>query len=317
MTRLSVAVPVYNEEALLPELLARTLSVLDAIPGGPHELVIVDDGSTDTTLRALRGAMASDERIVCVELSRNFGHQAALSAALRFVTGDLVVIMDGDLQDPPEAIPRLLEKRREGYDVVYARRVRRKERWPLRLAYFLAYRLIGRFASIPVPLDAGDFALLSREVVDHLNSLPELNRYLRGLRAWVGFRQIGVDVERGVRTAGTSKYSTAKLVKLALDGLFSFSSVPLRAAALLGFLAVGAASVYAAYAILVHLLFDVSPRGFTALIVVLVFLSGVQLLFLGVLGEYLGRIYEETKRRPQFIVRSVVRGGPPSGDERG
>jgi polyisoprenyl-phosphate glycosyltransferase len=300
--RLSVAVPVHNEEAILPELLRRLDAVLSAVPGGPHELVFVDDGSSDRTFDILAEAAARDSRILAISLSRNFGHQAALSAALDHVSGDLVVVMDGDLQDPPEAIPRLLEAQRDGYDVVYARRVGRKEAWMLRLSYFFFYRLIAAVSNIRLPLDAGDFALLTRRVVENLRAIPEHHRYLRGLRAWVGFRQIGVPVERAERFAGQSKYGPIRLLRLALDGLLGFSMAPLRAASLLGLAAIVGSLGYATYAVYVKLFSGKTPTGFTALIVGVTLLSGVQLLVLGIIGEYVGRVYEETKGRPSYII---------------
>jgi len=304
--RLSVAVPVHNEEAILPELLRRLDAVLSGVPGGPHEMVFVDDGSSDRTFDILAESAARDSRILAISLSRNFGHQAALSAALDHVSGDLVVVMDGDLQDPPEAIPLLLEAQRGGYDVVYARRIGRKEAWMLRLAYFLFYRLIAAVSNIRLPLDAGDFALLTRRVVESLRAIPEHHRYLRGLRAWVGFRQIGVPVERAERFAGQSKYGPIRLLRLALDGLLGFSMAPLRAASLLGLAAIVGSLGYAAYAVYVKLFSGKPPTGFTALIVGVTLLSGVQLLVLGIIGEYVGRVYEETKGRPSYIIGRVA-----------
>lgn len=306
--RVSVAVPLLDEEANVPELLRRLGAVLDDLPGGPHEVVLVDDGSTDGTPALLADAAARDPRLVVVTLSRNFGHQVALAAALDHAEGDVVLVMDGDLQDPPEVLPRFLEHHAEGYDVVYARRVRRKEPWHLRAGYFLYYRLLARLASPPLPVDAGDFALLSRRVVDELRRLPERHRYLRGLRSWVGFRQLGIEVERDERGGGRSKYGLRDLLRLGGDGLFAFTTLPLRAASALGSLAVLGSTVFAVYAVVVHLFLDRSPRGFTALIVTIVFLAGVQLLFLGVIGEYLGRVYDEVKARPHYVVKSVTRG---------
>ncbi|HTK42267.1 MAG TPA: glycosyltransferase family 2 protein [Gemmatimonadales bacterium] len=307
LARLSVAVPIFNEADVLPELLQRLGTVLDGLPGGPHEIVMVDDGSRDGSREALVRAAAVEPRLVVVLLSRNFGHQAALSAALDHVTGDAVVLMDGDLQDPPEAIPGFVQTHLEGYDVVYARRVRRKEGWLLRLCYATFYRVLARLSSVELPVDAGDFGLMARRVVDQLRQTPERHRYLRGLRAWAGYRQIGVAVERSARAGGESKYSLAKLVALACDGLFSFSVAPLRAAALLGIGAILLSSLYALYSVVAKLAFGHSPQGFTALIVVMTFLSGMNLLFLGLLGEYLGRVYEEVKRRPMYVVDQVVR----------
>lgn len=309
--RVSVAVPLFNEEDGVTELLWRVGAVLDGLPGGPHEIVLVDDGSTDRTPALLEEAAARDGRLLVVALSRNFGHQAALSAALDYVTGDVTVLMDGDLQDPPEMIPEFLARHAEGYDVVYARRTQRKEAWWLRASYFLFYRMMRWLSNVEVPVDAGDFGLLSRRVVDELRRAPERQRFLRGLRSWVGFRQIGIPVERPERSAGESKYSLRRLLALAFDGVFAFSIVPIRAAALLGAVAVTLSGAYALYALIAKLALHRSPQGFTSLILVLTFLSGVNLFFLGVVGEYVGRVYEEVKRRPLYVVSRVI--GKTSG----
>ena len=312
--RVSLVIPVLNEEAVLPELLRRVGAVLDRTPGGPHEVVIVDDGSGDRSAELVETAGRSDPRVVLVSLSRAFGHQRAITAGLDHASGEVMIVMDGDLQDQPEAIPRFLEQHARGYDVVYAKRVRRKEGLLLRCAYFLFYRLMAAFSSIVVPLDAGDFSLLSRRVVDALRSAPERQRYLRGLRAWVGFRQIGIEVERDARFAGEPKYRLFQLLGLAFDGIFAFSVVPLRAATLVGVVAMLSALAFAAYSVWKKLMGDTSPQGFTALIVALVFLSGVQLCFLGVIGEYVGRAYEESKGRPHYVVRRIVPARPPATD---
>lgn len=306
--RISVAIPLHDEQDVLPELLARLTAVLDGLPGGPHEVVLVDDGSTDRTFELVREAAAGDERIVGVKLSRNFGHQAALTAGLELVTGDVVVVMDGDLQDRPEEIPRFLAEHERGYDVVYAQRTDRKESVALRASYFLFYRLLDRLSELSLPVDSGDFSLLSRRVVDELNLLPERHRYLRGLRTWVGFEQIGIPVERDPRAGGQPSYTLGKLLRLAFDGVFSFSVSPLRAAWILGAVASAAASVYALYAIFQRLFLGGTPQGFTALIVAITFFAGIQLLFLGLIGEYLGRVYDEAKARPHFVIAEVVRG---------
>jgi glycosyltransferase involved in cell wall biosynthesis len=307
--RLSIAIPIHNEDSILPELITRCVAVLDGISGGPHELLFVDDGSTDRTLSVLEEFAQHDSRIIVLSLSRNFGHQAALTAALDRVTGDATVVMDGDLQDAPEAIPSFLEKLFEGYDVVYAQRTRRKESWPLRVCYYVFYRLMARLSDVALPLDAGDFALMSHRVVEHLQRMPEHHRYLRGLRSWVGFRQIGIPIERSVRHSGRSKYSILRLLKLASDGIFAFSIVPIRAAALLGATSILLSGLFALYAVFAKAFLHQSPKGFTALLVLIVFLCGILLFFLGVIGEYVGRIYEETKARPHYIVRSVFGGG--------
>jgi dolichol-phosphate mannosyltransferase len=308
VTVLSVAIPLYNEQDVLPELLRRVGAVLDQVPDGPHEIVIVDDGSTDRTPTLLDAAANLDPRLVVVTLSRNFGHQAALTAALDHARGDAVVLMDGDLQDPPEAIPTLLAQHAAGYDVVYAQRLQRKESWPLRISYFLFYRLLHRLADLRLPLDAGDFGLMSRRVVDQIKAAPEHNRYLRGLRVWAGFRQIGVPVERDARFAGRSKYSTFKLLRLASDGIFAFSIVPLRAAAAAGAIAITLSMAFALYALYAKVVLNRSPAGFTAITILITFLSGVNILFIGVIGEYVGRIYEEVKARPVYIVERLKRG---------
>ena len=304
--RLSIAVPIYNEEAVLPEFLRRTCAVLDQIRGGPHELVFVDDGSSDRTFAILEEAARRDSRILAISLSRNFGHQAALTAALDHVTGDAAILMDGDLQDVPEIIPQLVERYDQGYDVVYAQRIRRKEPWVLRLCYFAFYRMMAKLSDVQLPVDAGDFGLMSRRVIDQLRRMPEHHRYLRGLRSWVGFRQTGLPVERVKRHSGKSKYSLLRLLKLAADGVFAFSIVPIRAAALLGVAVTFLSALYAGYALYAKFFLRQSPKGFTALIVAVTFLSGVLLFFLGVIGEYVGRIYEETKARPIYMICQVV-----------
>ena len=303
--RLSIAIPIHNEESVLPELLKRTRAVLDEIAGGEHELLFVDDGSRDNSLAILEEVARQDHRIVVISLSRNFGHQAAITAALDHVTGDATVVMDGDLQDVPEAIPQFVERHLAGYDVVYAQRVRRKEPWPLRLCYFVFYRMMAKLSDVRLPLDSGDFGLMSRRVVEQFRRMPEHHRYLRGMRSWVGFRQTGIPVERAERHSGRSKYSLWRLMKLASDGIFAFSIVPIRAAALLGLAAIIFSSLFTAYAVVVRIFFHQSPRGFTAVILMISFLSGVLLFFLGVIGEYVGRVYEETKGRPQYIIGSV------------
>jgi glycosyltransferase involved in cell wall biosynthesis len=300
--RISLAIPVYNEETVLPELLRRVRGVLHSIPSGPHQIVIVDDGSTDRTPEILKKEAEENSDLLVLVFSRNFGHQAALTAALDCVSGDVVVVMDGDLQDPPEAIPKLLEKYSQGYDVVYAQRVQRKEVWWLRACYFLFYRLIAALSRIELPLDAGDFGLMSRRVVDRLREMPEYHRYLRGMRTWIGFRQVGIPVDRGERFSGESKYTTWKLLKLASDGIFSFSIVPLRLAAILGGVAILLSTVYAFFALYIKVFQGRSPQGFTALIFAITFLAGVQLFFMGIIGEYVGRLYEASKARPPYVV---------------
>jgi glycosyltransferase involved in cell wall biosynthesis len=303
--RLSLAIPVYNEQSVLPELLRRTRDVLDKIPGGPHEMVFVDDGSRDHTAEMIAEAAREDSRILLVSLSRNFGHQAALTAALDYVGGDATVVIDGDLQDPPETIPLLVEKFQEGYDVVFVQRTKRKESIWLRACFWFFYRLMASLSDVQLPLDSGDFGLMSRRVVEQVRNLREHHRYVRGLRSWVGFRQIGLPVERAERMAGESKYSVWKRIKGAADGIFAFSIVPLRAASLLGLAAIVLSSLFGLYSLYAKLILHRSVEGFTALILSIIFLSGVNLLFLGIIGEYVGRIYEEIKSRPLYVVKHV------------
>ena len=311
--RVTIAVPIHNEEEVLPELLRRVFAVLDQTPGGPHELLVVDDGSRDGSLRLLEDAAARDSRLRIVVLSRNFGHQAAASAAFDHATGDVMMIMDGDLQDAPEALPILLKRLDEGFDVVYVRRTRRKESFWLRTCYHLAYRTIARLSKLALPVDAGDFALLSRRAVDAVRALPERQRYLRGLRSWVGFRQTGEEIERHARAAGESKYSVSALLALALDGTFAFSTSPLRFIGALGGFVLIFAAVFSLYATFVRLFLGRSPEGFTALTVLVTVIGGMILISLWIIGEYVGRIYEEVKRRPIYLVERTVGGaGRPS-----
>lgn len=301
---LTVAVPLYNEQANLPELYRRLKAVLRTIPGH-HQLLFVNDGSTDGTAALLSSIVQCDSSVRAVHFARNFGHQAALSAALDHATGDAVVLMDGDLQDTPEAIPRFVSEHQRGYDVVYAVRMKRKEKWLLRTAYAGFYWLIARISEVDLPQGAGDFGLMSARVLRIVRSCPERHRYLRGLRSWAGFRQTGIEVERDARFGGVSKYSWLKLFRLAADGIFSFSAVPLRAASWMGFLTIGCAAMFTLYATVAHLFFSRSPQGFTALITAITFLAGVQLIFLGVIGEYIGRIYEQVKQRPLYLVDRI------------
>jgi len=303
--RVTIGIPLFNEEDNVPELLRRVRQQLSELPGGPHTLLLVDDGSSDRTPLLLEQAASEMDDVVVVRLSRNFGHQAAISAALDHAEGDAVILMDGDLQDDPAAIPRFIAKYREGYDVIYAKRVRRKEGILKRAAYHVFYRVIRRLSEVPLPLDSGDFSLLSRRVVDAINSATEHHRYVRGLRAWAGFRQVAMDVERHQRNSGEPKFGLGKLIRLAFDGLFAFSLVPLRLATFLGFLMVFLSGLFGLYALAEKVFGDGSPQGFTAVILAVIMMGGVQLVFLGIIGEYIGRTYNEAKRRPQYIVDEV------------
>lgn len=302
-----MAIPVHNEEAVIPELVARLEKALSSIEGGPHQVVWVDDGSTDSSVLLLEEAAQRNPDFLVVVLSRNFGHQAALTAALDHVSGNATILMDADLQDRPEAIPLFLEKYREGYEIVYARRVSRKESIWLRTSYRVFYRILNSISDMHIPMDAGDFGLVSSRVVGELRRLREHHRYLRGLRSWVGFRQIGIEIERDARFAGKAKYGIGRLFQLAFDGIFSFSTLPIRAAGVVGLLALLVSGLYSLYALYVKFVLHISPKGFTAIIILVTFLSGVQLIFLAIIGEYMGRVYEEVKLRPVYVVDRVIR----------
>ncbi len=307
--KVSVCVPVYNEQEVLPLLLKRVSDVLVNMEGGAHELVLIDDGSSDNTPIMLEDYASKSSQFLDIKivfLSRNFGHQTALSAGLDHITGDVCFIIDGDLQDPPEVLPVFIDYWRKGYDVVYAKRVRRKESLWLRICYSTYYRLVHILADQALPIDAGDFSLVSRRVVNAMKSAPERSRYLRGLRSWAGFKQIAIEVERAERHAGKTKYSARKLLKLASDGIFSFSMVPLRLASVCGLIAIILASLFAIYTIFVKLLLNQSPAGFTAIIFFLTLFFGINLFFLGIIGEYVGRIYQEVKQRPLYVIDKII-----------
>jgi dolichol-phosphate mannosyltransferase len=309
---ISIVVPAYNEEDGIALLYERVTSAATAWKED-YEIVVVDDGSRDGTLRILTGFAAADSRVKVLSFTRNFGHQAAVTAGLVHATGDIVAVIDADLQDPPEELDRFLQKCREGYDVVYAIRVKRKEGLIKRAAYHSYYRLLRFLANIDMPLDAGDFCVLSRRALDTLNALPERNRFVRGLRTWIGYRQIGVQYERHARAAGVPKYTIRSLVNLALDGVINFSYKPLRILALTG-MAMGIFALVAAVIFLIQYItnttvFGYNPRhapGWTSLILAILSLSGIQLFGMGILGEYLGRLFEETKRRPPYLIAATM-----------
>lgn len=301
---LSVIVPVFNEQDTVPLLVPRLMETLGAL-GMDFEIVFVDDGSTDNTRFMLDSVVVTDRRIGAVQFSRNFGHQAAVTAGLLFARGDVICVMDADLQDPPELLPSMLDKWREGFDVVYATRSVRADTWLKRVLARLYYRFLGQVSDIKIPIDAADFCLMDRRVVDVLNTLPERNRYVRGLRAWAGFRQSSVSFARPARAAGDAKYSTLRSLRLGVDGVLSFSKAPLRLATWIG-LATSALS----FALLIFILFQklagVTVQGWTSTIVTVLFIGGVQLLSIGIMGEYLSRIYDEVKQRPTFVVADLL-----------
>jgi len=307
---ISIIVPCFNEEAVLPALFDR-LGRVAATWSADYEILCVDDGSRDRTWELLKAQQAKDPRWRGLRFARNFGHQMAVSAGIHYATGDAVVIIDADLQDPPEEIARLLEQWRAGYEVVFATR---KERKDPPLKKFLAwgfYRLLQQLTPLPMARDAGDFCLLDKKVVAVMKSLPERNRYLRGLRTWCGFRQTSVEFERAERAAGVAQYTFKKSLRLAMDGMFSFSTVPLRLATWLG-LAVSAAAFLGAVFTFCEKIFadqfarfgfTPGPHGIPTLVISILFLGGVQLICLGILGEYIGRIYEEVKGRPLWVIQ--------------
>lgn len=304
----SIVIPVFDEHENLAVLYQRLVTVLEAAEQR-FELVFVDDGSRDGSLGLMRELAAHDARVVVVELARNFGHQVAISAGLDYARGEAVIVMDADLQDPPEVLPQFIDKWREGHDVVYAIRERRKEGPLKQLAYKAFYRILQRIANIQIPLDSGDFCIMDRKVVDLLVGMPERNRFVRGIRSWVGLDQIGLAYERHARYAGREKYTFSRLVYLALDGLISFSFIPLRAISMLG-LTVSALSIFLAIGYAIQkLTAGLNPPGFATTVVAIFFLAGIQLITIGVIGEYVGRIFEEVKRRPLYVVRRVTGAG--------
>ena len=303
---LSIVIPVFNEEENLQTLHSRLTRTLTE-QGLDYEIVFVDDGSQDQSPEMLRRLEAEDHRVVVVEFARNFGHQVAISAGLEHCRGRVVSIMDADLQDPPEVLHTFLAKWQEGWEVVYAVRTERKEWWGKRLAYAGFYRLLQRVANIEIPLDAGDFCVMDRKVVDLLVRMPERNRFVRGIRSWVGFKQVGVPYERQARHAGTPKYTLRKLIYLALDGLVSFSHMPLRIITLLGFTVSLLSFLVALFYLIKKFTIGVGVAGFTTLVVSIFFLAGIQLMTIGVIGEYIGRISDEVKHRPLYVARRVSR----------
>jgi dolichol-phosphate mannosyltransferase len=309
---LSIVVPMYNEAGNVATLLERIVVNVEAIEGAPtYEIVVVDDGSTDRTVEAVRAELAKRPNLLLVRLSRNFGHQLAATAGIELARGNAVVLMDGDLQDPPELIARFVERWRAGYDVVYAVRRTRKGESPFKLfTANLFYRTIKRLTKVSIPVDTGDFRLMSRRVVEALRRLPERHRFLRGMVSWVGFEQTGVEYDRDPREWGATKYPLPTMLRFAVDGITSFSDIPLRFASYFGFSVSAIAFVYALI-VVVAKLFRVYPPGYTpgwaSTIVAVVFLGGVQLISLGILGEYLGRIYDEVKGRPLYLISDIER----------
>lgn len=307
---LDIVVPLYNEEMLVGELLDRLEKIAAQVNG---RIIAVDDGSRDATPQLLDQAARRNPRLTVLHFSRNFGHQAALNAGLDYASADAVVLMDGDLQDPPELIPQLLERWRQGHDVVYMIRRNRKEGPLLRACYHLFYRFLSWVSAVPVPLDSGDFCLLDRRVAEEIRRLPERSRFLRGLRSWVGFRQVGLDYSREARYAGRPKYNWRRLVNLAFDGIFSLSGNLLRYLMVLGLLIFAGSFLYAGCVVAERLFNpDSKIQGWYSTVVLISTFSGLQIFFLGLMGEYINRILLEVKGRPVYIVKEVVGGENPA-----
>lgn len=305
----SVIVPLYNEEESFDALVASLKELMNQQPR-VVEAVLVDDGSADGTSFLMKQLAVTDPRFHCIFLSRNFGHQLAITAGLSFAHGKGgVMIIDGDLQDPPELLTEFLLMHQQGYDVVYTIRKKRKEGPVHQIAYKLYYRIFRSIASVQVPLDSGDFCFLSRKVVDILNQMPEEQRYLRGMRSWVGFSQKGIEYERPHRSKGRSKYPFSKLLKLAYMGIFNFSEFPVKFITSIGMIATCSGLIYFILTLFRKIFYGDVPSGFTALIGAIVIFSGVQLISIGILGEYVVRIFYQVKQRPLFIVKERIESG--------
>lgn len=301
----SIVIPIYNEQEILPELYRRLTAVIDSFDG-ETEVIMIDDGSADASYAELQKIHQKDHRYKLLRLARNFGHQVALTAGIDSAAGDAVILMDGDLQDPPELLPRMIEQWKEGYHVVYTVKRSRKENMFKRFAFASFYRLMHTFSAISIPMEAGNFSLMDKKVVQVLQHMPERNRYLSGMRAWAGFRQTGVEFDRDARFAGRPKMTIKRLIKLALDGLISFSNAPLRLAIYVGLASAGISFLGAAYVIYEKLFTNKAILGWASTIVAITFIGGMILLTLGFIGEYIGRIYDEVKQRPIYIVQDKV-----------
>lgn len=310
LPRFNILIPLYNEQENIPLLRQRLSALMDLHSEKSISVIFVDDGSTDQTAAMLRGICEHDFRFQYVGLSRNFGHQKALSAGLSCVSAtEAVMIMDGDLQDPPEMLNTFLDYLAQGYEVVYAVREKRQSGLIRRAVYHLFYVLLRRFAYVDIPLDSGDFALISRRVADHLIRMPEESRFLRGMRAWVGYNQIGIPYEREDRHHGHSKYSLKKLISLGLNGLFDFSKYPIRFTMVLGLLALTISVVYFLITLVRKIFVGDVPTGFTALLFTIILFGGLQLIAIGVIGEYILKIFFQVKQRPLYIIREKMING--------
>lgn len=308
----SLVIPVWNEEAVIPVLYERIVQVMEST-GERWEVIFVNDGSTDRSIDMLTELNVRDDRVKVLNFSRNFGHQIAITAGFDYADGDAVIVMDADLQDPPEVLLRMIEKWREGYDVAYAVRTKREGETKFKLWTATAfYRLIRNIADVDIPLDAGDFRLMDRRVVLAMRRLREKSRFMRGLSSWVGFKQIAIEYERAPRYAGETKYPLRKMVRLAFNAITSFSHVPLQLATYTGFFFAGISGLAIVIAVLMRLAGNEQLLGQATTLVSVLFLGGVQLIFLGIIGEYLGRIYDEVKNRPLYIVSDAYGFDPPA-----
>jgi polyisoprenyl-phosphate glycosyltransferase len=301
---LSIVVPCYNEEAVIAETLKRLTAFSREVEGLDIEFIFVDDGSKDATRSILKQHATHDPRIKLLGFSRNFGHQIAVTAGIDAARGDAVVLIDADLQDPPEAIHGMIEKWRNGFDVVYGTRTDRPGESAFKRATAKGfYRLLNRLSDVPIPLDTGDFRLMSRPVIDTLRAMPERDRFVRGMVSWAGFKQIALPYQRAKRFAGESKYPLSKMIRFASDGIMSFSAKPLQLAMAMGMGTSLLALIGIFYALFLRIFTNIWVEGWTALMIAVLFLGGVQLICVGILGEYIGRIYKESKQRPLYVVQ--------------
>jgi glycosyltransferase involved in cell wall biosynthesis len=304
----SVVVPVYNEAEVIGEMYRRLTRVASALPDLDYELVVVDDGSHDASYQALLPIAQADPRVRVLKLSRNFGHQTAITAGIDVARGDAIVVIDADLQDPPEVIPQMVARWREGFDVVYGVRAKRSGETLMKLATAsVFYRMLHRMTNISIPVDAGDFRLMSRRAADQLRAMREQDRFVRGLISWIGFRQAGVVYQREARFAGETKYPLRKMLKFGIDGLTSFSTVPLKLATWMGYLASAFAFIYL-ISVFVQKWLGKTVEGWATIMVAMLFMGGVQLICLGIMGEYIGRIFTEAKQRPLYVIEEFING---------
>ncbi len=312
---ISIIVPLYNEEKVFEQLIQRLENVIN-ITKFVCEVILINDGSNDNTAELIEAICIKDNRFSGVLLSRNYGHQLAVSAGLSNARAKRgVMIIDGDLQDPPELVNQFYDLLTHGYDVIYAIRKNRKESFLKKIAYKAYYKLQRQMSSYSIPIDSGDFSMLSRRVVDTINSMPEQNRYLRGMRAWVGFKQIGYEYDRDERQAGETKYSWKKLFELAANGIFNFSDFPIKFITRLGFLTVFFSLFYFAYNMYRKIYYNDVPQGFSAIILAIILFSGVQLISLGLIGEYVLRIYNQVRNRPLFVIDKIIQEGEVKQDK--